>query len=646
MANDHVQVQISVDNVGLIRAGFGMPLILSHNADFGPSRVRLYSSITAVGNDFETDSPEYLAANGFFSQTAQAPRIAIGRAFGSVTQRYTLDTMSLETSFTHQIHVEGEGVAETDVEHAASATANQAEVHRGLVNGLNSAGLVDLTVADLAVSAVDTADNELDFAAPHELETGDGPFQLTNSGGALPAGLALLTDYYIIAADSDSISLAESRALALEGVEIDITGAGTGTHTLVDTTDTQRITNNYTAAYAALVVADTVFTAEADTELFTAVAHGLLTGDGPIRVANGGGALPAGLAAATDYWVIKVDADNFKLATTLGNAVAGTALAITTDGTGTQTLSDTGSTKRPSDPFTVTADSAGEWFSLDIPLESRDVISIRQNHAAPSDTTLAADLAACLLASPLWYQVHTLYNSKAYVEDVAAWVGSNGRTYAFDVNDYDVAYTEKSGTDDVGESLLSLGYSAVMGQYHPRPAAMFSACWMGQWLTTDPGSATAKFKTLEGVETVELNDTQRQNLRDRRMNSYTLEFNRPITWEGYVFSTIYRYIDVRRDVDWLTDEVTKSVFGVIAGAPKIPFTPAGIAKVEGGVAGSVELAVQREVLAEGTTLIGVPDISEIEDADKADRVLRGVKFSGTLTGAIHAVIPITGVVTF
>ncbi len=96
-----------------------------------------------------------------------------------------------------------------------------------------------------------------------------------------------------------------------------------------------------------LVNADDTFTATNATETFTAVAHGLQTGDGPFVVSNSGGALPAGLVAGTQYWIIKVDNDNFKLAASFAEAGAGTAVAITTDGTGTHTLSDVdGSTKQ------------------------------------------------------------------------------------------------------------------------------------------------------------------------------------------------------------------------------------------------------------------------------------------------------------
>jgi len=48
--------------------------------------------------------------------------------------------------------------------------------------------------------------------------------------------------------------------------------------------------------------------------------------------------LPAPLATATNYYVIRIDNSTFKLATTYANAVAGTAIDITTTGTGTHTI--------------------------------------------------------------------------------------------------------------------------------------------------------------------------------------------------------------------------------------------------------------------------------------------------------------------
>ena len=48
----------------------------------------------------------------------------------------------------------------------------------------------------------------------------------------LPAGLALATDYYVIRLTDTTFSLASSFANAIAGTDIDITDAGTGTHTV------------------------------------------------------------------------------------------------------------------------------------------------------------------------------------------------------------------------------------------------------------------------------------------------------------------------------------------------------------------------------------------------------------------------------
>lgn len=75
-------------------------------------------------------------------------------------------------------------------------------------------------------------------------------------------------------------------------------------------------------------------------DTITEAAHGFKTGlKGQLTTS---GVLPAGLALATDYFVIVVDADTFKLATSLVNAQAGTAVNITAAaGGGTHTFTST-----------------------------------------------------------------------------------------------------------------------------------------------------------------------------------------------------------------------------------------------------------------------------------------------------------------
>lgn len=72
------------------------------------------------------------------------------------------------------------------------------------------------------------------------------------------------------------------------------------------------------------------------TETFTSTTHGFVTGDAVLFKA--GTAAPTGLTDGTTYYIVRVDADNFRLATSRANAYAGSLQAITGNGTGNQTF--------------------------------------------------------------------------------------------------------------------------------------------------------------------------------------------------------------------------------------------------------------------------------------------------------------------
>lgn len=85
------------------------------------------------------------------------------------------------------------------------------------------------------------------------------------------------------------------------------------------------------------------------TENFNAVAHGFTTGE-KVRFASTG-ALPGNISGATDYYIIKVDADNFKLATTYAKIWNSTYHQITANGSGTITATLIG-------PYITVSDNA------------------------------------------------------------------------------------------------------------------------------------------------------------------------------------------------------------------------------------------------------------------------------------------------
>ena len=57
--------------------------------------------------------------------------------------------------------------------------------------------------------------------------------RFTNSGGALPTGLAINTDYWLVRQSATTTKVATSYANALAGTTVAFTDAGTGTHTLM-----------------------------------------------------------------------------------------------------------------------------------------------------------------------------------------------------------------------------------------------------------------------------------------------------------------------------------------------------------------------------------------------------------------------------
>lgn len=75
-------------------------------------------------------------------------------------------------------------------------------------------------------------DDNITIAA-HGFATGEGPFTVSNSGGALPTGLVAGTHYWAIVTGVNTFKVALSYALALAGTAVDITGAGSGTQTII-----------------------------------------------------------------------------------------------------------------------------------------------------------------------------------------------------------------------------------------------------------------------------------------------------------------------------------------------------------------------------------------------------------------------------
>jgi hypothetical protein len=75
---DIIEINISRETAAVAQTNFNVPLFVSAHTKFA-ERARSYSSLAAVGEDFEPTDSAYIAAQKLFGQTLTPARIVIGR---------------------------------------------------------------------------------------------------------------------------------------------------------------------------------------------------------------------------------------------------------------------------------------------------------------------------------------------------------------------------------------------------------------------------------------------------------------------------------------------------------------------------------------------------------------------------------------
>jgi hypothetical protein len=157
-------------------------------------------------------------------------------------------------------------------------------------------------------SSVNIPENTL-YIPNHGLVSGQ-TVKYSNGGNASIGGLVNDTTYYVDRENASIIRLSLNRTLS---PIVDITAVGVGTQSLIVT--------------SLDLVSNTI----------TLPSHGFAAGELIEYDAKGNTAI-GGLTTATPYYVIFVDGDNIKLALTPEDATEGTAIDLTSSGTGTQSF--------------------------------------------------------------------------------------------------------------------------------------------------------------------------------------------------------------------------------------------------------------------------------------------------------------------
>lgn len=282
--------------------------------------------------------------------------------------------------------------------------------------------------------------------------------------------------------------------------------------------------------------------------------------------------------------------------------------------------------------YDLEADAAGSQFNI--------WVDARQSIAGDRpNVNVASELSALRIENDDWYglvltrsatettQIQDIKQASEYMEPLM-------KLYAPCI---DEATIPTVSTGDVATYIKGKAYDETIGVFYSTDEENYpEAAWFGLQLPKDPGSTNWKFQTLAGITADNLTAAQVAYLRGKNCNFYeTVGGVNTITGEGNVASA--EYIDIIRGAHWLGQRMAEGIFTLLVNSEKVPFTTQGIAAVEDVIRYWLQKGVDKGFVVDGSIVITVPDIDDVDPADKAARLLNDIEWTAQLQGAVNKV---------
>lgn len=257
-----------------------------------------------------------------------------------------------------------------------------------------------------------------------------------------------------------------------------------------------------------------------------------------------------------------------------------------------------------------------------------------------ADPGLAADLNAIRQATDLspslgWYGLLLDSNSAAEIEVAATWCETN--TAQLFVQSADWNIKDSGETDDIASDLQGAAFRRTAGIYHDEIGSWAATALMSQHLAYQPGIATMAHKTLIGPAPVGLTGGEKLAIEAKNWSTYTEVAGFGRVFEGK--TPAGEFVDIVRDIDFSTARIQEAVFGALSGNPKVPFTDTGIETIKAQVRSALMLcsSADHPIFDRESIEVTAPTVAETQTADRANRLLRPVRYTARLQGAIHRV---------
>lgn len=244
---------------------------------------------------------------------------------------------------------------------------------------------------------------------------------------------------------------------------------------------------------------------------------------------------------------------------------------------------------------------------------------------------------AYTLAKTVDNDFYAVITSSIVIADVlalAAQIETEKRVFGTSSQSADVF---NYANDNILAQLKALNYSrTILTATKNATLEKPESALFGDILPTLPGSTTLAYKTLKGITASKLTDTERNNVLNNNGNVFIPISGQDVVLYGKMLSG--EYFDVIHGLDWLEQRIKENIFGMLTtisnSNSKVPYTNEGIALIRNQLEASLKVAVIQGIINADYT-ITTPDVFDVSSQDKADRILRNVTFTATLTGAIN-----------
>lgn len=592
--SDVVNVTVNLSPIAAATRNFGSLLILgSSNIIDVVERIRKYTSITAVGNDYGMNSDEYKSALRFLSQLPKPSQLYIGRwaqtATAALLHGGALSAAEQLPSFwtgvtTGSTRITIDGTLRTLSALNFSSVTN--------MNGV--AAVINTALGANGTCTWNSVYSRLEIAGT---ATGGG----THASGAVTFGGNV--------APADTLTIQGTAvtfvASGATGNQVNIGASATATAAALLAFLSTSVDANLSKMTYALDVTGLILTVTAIT-LVAATGNAYTLAKSSTNLTVSGATLAGGVTGAT-----------MSYGSATGSGVDITGLANLDLASGASTVQGVNAETLLQGVLALEQVS-GDWYGL---------------YVCDMTHPVTADYLA-----------------------VAGNIEASTPTRIFGVTSQDTAILSAASSTDLPSLLKAAGYNRSFTQYSstdPQAAASifgraFTVNFSGQNTTI-----TVKFKQEPGIAAETISETQAATLKAKNCNVFVNYSNdTAIIQEGVMASGFF--FDEVHGTDWLQDNVQNALYNELYGTTtKVPQTDAGVSQLvtaaskatndgvtNGLIAPGVWGGPPVGVLKTGQTLssgyyVYAPPVSSQSDAARAARIAPTMQIAAKLAGAIH-----------